>query len=248
MQVKNKTALVTGAGSGIGYAIAKLLKEQGNDVIITGRNEAKIKKAGEELGATAIVGDVTNAADIEALVATVKTNHSQLSILVNNAGVANLYKLGEGAGAYEKAKQEFDVNYFGPVLLTEKLLPVLKQQPEAAIVNITSNVTFHPLLVLPTYSDAKAALHSHTVALRLSLAGNTNIKLFEVMPSLVNTDATKDMGGTENGMPPQQVAETTVQGIENDTYEIYVGDTADQRAAYFANPEQATKDFNKGLL
>ena len=210
MQVKNKTALVTGAGSGIGYAIAKLLKKQGNEVIITGRNEAKIKKAGEELGATAIVGDVTNAADIEALVATIKTNHPQLSILVNNAGVANLYKLGEGAGAYEKAKQEFEVNYFGPVLLTEKLLPVLKQQPEAAIVNITSNVTFHPLLVLPTYSDAKAALHSHTVALRLSLAGSTNIKLFEVMPSLVNTDATKDMGGTENGMPPQQVAETTV--------------------------------------
>jgi uncharacterized oxidoreductase len=248
MQVKNKTALVTGAGSGIGYAIAKLLKEQGAEVIVVGRNEAKIKKAGEELGATVIVCDVTKETDIEALVAQVKKAYPKLSILVNNAGIANLYKLGEGAGAYEKAKQEFEVNYFGPVLLTEKLLPVLNQQPEAAIVNITSNVTFHPLVVLPTYSDAKAALHSHTVALRLSLAGTTNIKLYEVMPSMVDTDATKDMGGSEHGMPPQRVAEETLQGIENDTYEIYVGETADQRAAYFANPHQAVENFNKGLL
>ena len=78
--------------------------------------------------------------------------------------------------------------------LIEALLPLLKKQTEAAIVKITSNVAFHPLVVLPTYSDAKTALHSHSVALRLTLSSYTYIKVFEVMPSLINTDATKNMG------------------------------------------------------
>lgn len=246
MDIKKKTALVTGAGSGIGYEIAKLLKEQGNTVIIAGRNSDKIKKAGEALDLTAIVCDVTKEEDIEALVTKIKSEFPELGVLVNNAGVANLYKVGEGADAYRKAKQEFEVNYFGPVLLTEKLLPVLKQQSEAAIINITSNVTFHPLVVLPTYSDTKAALHSHTVTLRHTLAKATNIKVYEVMPSLVNTDATKDMGG-ENGMHPRVVAETILKGIQNDQDEIYVGDTAAQRAAYFADPVAAVASFNNGL-
>lgn len=245
METTNKTALVTGAGSGIGYAIAKLLKEKGNTVIIAGRNAAKINQAAEALGVTGIVCDVTDTNAVDALVQKVKTEYPQLNVLVNNAGVANLYKLGEGAGAFEKAKQEFAVNYFGPVLLTEKLLPVLKQQPEAAIVNITSNVTFHPLVVLPTYSDTKAALHSHTVALRHILQ-DTAIKVYEVMPSLVNTEATRDMGG-ENGMAPDYVAEVTIKGIENNSYEIYVGDTETQRKAWFSNPETAVALFNKGL-
>lgn len=245
MNIKNKTVLVTGAGSGIGYQIAKLVKQKGNEVILVGRNADKIKKAAEELGAVAMVCDVTKPSDIEALAIKVKTEYPQLSILVNNAGVAHLYKLGERADAFQKATTEFQVNYFGPVLLTETLLPILKQQPEAAIVNITSNVTFHPLVVLPTYSDTKAALHSHTVALRHGLK-QTDIKVYEVMPSLVNTEATKDMGG-ENGMHPRMVAEAMLNGMIADEYEIYIGDTKAQRDAYFADPSKAIESFNTGL-
>jgi len=246
MNIQNKTALVTGAGSGIGYAIAQLLKEKGNKVIIVGRNVAKIKRAGEALGVPALVCDVSKESDIRALVERIKIEYPDLSVLVNNAGVANLYKLGEDAGAFEKASYEFQVNYFGPVLLTELLLPILKNKTEACIINITSNVTFHPIVVLPTYSDTKAALHSHTVALRLGLAKDTGIKVFEVMPSLVDTEATKDMGGA-NGIQPREVAEDLVAGIQNNQYEIYVGETAQQRDAYFKNPIEATVNFNKGL-
>lgn len=246
MNIINKTILITGGGSGIGYATAKLLSEKGNKVIITGRNAAKIRKAGEELNLTAIACDVTVEAEIDFLISRLQSEFSDLSILVNNAGVANLYQLGENAAAFEKAKKEFETNYFGPVRLTEKLLPLLKSQNEAAIVNITSNVSFHPLIVLPTYSDTKAALHSHTVALRLTLAKNTNIKVFEVMPSLINTEATKDMGG-ENGLPPSAVAEDVFNGLQNDSFEIFVGDTKQQHAAYFADPVNAVKNFNQGL-
>jgi len=246
MNVTGKTILITGAGSGIGYATAKRLSAEGNQVIIAGRNADKIKKAGEELGLTSIVCDVTDEHAIADLVKLVKDKFPDLSILINNAGLAHLYKLGEDADAFDKAKKEFETNYFAPVRLTEILLPILKAQPEAAVVNITSNVSFHPLIVLPTYSDTKAALHSHTVALRLTLAKNTNIKVFEVMPSLIDTEATKDMGGA-NGLPPSAVADDIFHGISNDSYEIYVGDTEKQRADYFVDPFVATENFNKGL-
>jgi uncharacterized oxidoreductase len=113
MNINNMTTLVTGAGSGIGYEIARLLKQQGNKVIIVGRNAEKIRKAGEELGVTALVCDITKEADIEALVARIKLDFPDLSILVNNAGVAHLYKLGEGADAFSKATAEFQVTISG---------------------------------------------------------------------------------------------------------------------------------------
>lgn len=246
MQITQKTILITGAGSGIGYATAKRLSDEGNKVIIVGRNAAKIEKAGKELGLTAIVCDVTDEAAIDNLIKSIKDEFPDLSVIINNAGVAYLYKLGEGAGAFDKTKKEFETNYFAPVRIIENLLPILKAQPEAAIVNITSNVAFHPLIVLPTYSDSKAALHSHTVALRLTLAKDTNVKVFEVMPSLIDTEATKDMGG-KNGLPPSVVAEDIFNGISNDIYEIYVGDTGQQYADYFTDPVAAVQNFNKGL-
>lgn len=246
MNLTNKTILITGAGSGIGYATAKYLSEKGNKVIIVGRNAAKIEKAAEELGLDFIACDVTDAEGVADLITKVKTEYGDLSILINNAGVANLYKLGEGANAYEKSKQEFETNYFAVVRLTELLLPVLKKQAEAAIVNITSNVSFQPLVVLPTYSDTKTALHSHTVALRLTLSKDTNIKLFEVMPSLINTEATKDMGG-ENGLLPSVVAKDIFNGITADSYEIYVGETGRQHTEHFEDPIAAVEKFNKGL-
>lgn len=247
MNITNKTILITGGGSGIGYATAKFLSEKGNKVIILGRNAEKLEKAAKELGIDHIICDVTDANAVKDLVKKLEANHPNLSVLINNAGVGFVYKLGEGANAVEKSRQEFEINYFAPVRLIEALLPLFKKQPEAAIVNITSNVAFHPLVVLPTYSDAKTALHSHSVALRLTLSSDTKIKVFEVMPSMINTDATKDMGGEQNGLPPVVVAEDIYNGIKEDRYAIYVGEAERQYADYFADPEAAIAKFNEGL-
>ncbi|MCF0049294.1 SDR family NAD(P)-dependent oxidoreductase [Dyadobacter sp. LJ53] len=248
MNISNKTVLITGGGSGIGYATAKLLSEKGNRVIISGRNADKLEKAAQELGVEYIACDVTDADAVKSLVAKFETAFNDLSVLINNAGVGFVYKLGEGANAVEKSKQEFETNYFAPVRLTESLLPLLKKQSEAAIVNITSNVAIHPLVILPTYSDAKTALHSHSVALRLTLSSDTNIKVFEVMPSLINTDATKTMGGEQHGLPPEVAAEDIYNGIADDQYEIFVGEAGQQYADYFSDPKAATAKFNQAFL
>ncbi|WP_219225932.1 SDR family oxidoreductase [Pedobacter antarcticus] len=247
MNISNKTILITGGGSGIGYETAKLLSQQGNKIIIVGRNADKIKKAGEELNVIAIAADITIETDVDSLIKRVSNEFPELSILINNAAVAYIYRVAEDPESFEKAQHEMLVNYLSPIRLTERLLPILKNQQEAAIVNVSSNVVYVPLAVLPSYSATKAALHSYTLALRRALAMDTAVKVFELQPSLVNTDAAKGIGGEENGIDPGVVVRSLIAGIQNDVNEIYVGDTAALRDQYFSDPLIALETLNQGL-
>ncbi|MES2429155.1 MAG: SDR family NAD(P)-dependent oxidoreductase [Bacteroidota bacterium] len=243
MNITNKTVLVTGGGSGIGLAITKLLSAKNNKVIITGRTADKLQKAAQGLtNVTTITADITNADDVKKLVTTIKADFGGLDILINNAGNAYAYNLSAKANAAEKAADEFDTNFFSVLNLTEQLLPTLSASPEAAIVNVTSIVALAPGHHLPTYSASKAALHSYTQVLRFELAKTTNIKVFELMPPLVNTDFSKEIGG-ENGIPPSQVADDLISAFENDTYEIHVGNTAQ---IYSLSPVDAFNAMNAG--
>ena len=188
MKVENKTILITGGGSGIGYETAKLLSKNNNKIIIVGRNLEKLQKAAASLqNVDAISCDVTDGNAVKALVQQLEMNYPDLSVLINNAGKAFKFDLGVNANAYDKARQEIDTNYLSVIRLTEYLLPLLKTQPEAAIVNVSSIVGLSPRAVVPTYSDSKAALHSYTLSLRKVLAETSNIKVFELQPPTVNT-------------------------------------------------------------
>ena len=247
MNITNKTILITGGGSGIGYETAKLLSQKGNKIIIIGRTADKLHKAAASLKNTiAIPCDITSEADVDKLVNELSSKYSDLSVLINNAGKAVVYTHSETANAVEKARQEMETNYFSLVGLTEKLLRVLKQQPEAAIVNVTSIVALSPVSVIPSYSDSKAAVHSYTLSLRHTLAQDTRIKVFELMPPTVNTEFSKEIGGEEHGMPASEVAEGLIQGIEQDQYEIGVGLTIGFRNQFFATEEQAFQAINQG--
>ena len=119
----------------------------------------------------------------------------------------------------------------------KKLLPLLATQIESAIVNVSSVVAFVPGS-LPTYSASKAALHSYTLSLRIALAKATNVKVFELMPPLVDTEFSKEIGG-HNGVPPSFVAEAFVAALEKDEYEIHVGRTADIYKLFLSSPAEA---------
>ena len=243
MNITNKTVLVTGGGSGIGLAIAKQLSAKNNKVIITGRTANKLQKASEGLAnVTTIVADVNNPDDVKKLVATIIADFGGLDILINNAGNAYVYNLSADADATGKAREEFETNLFSVLNLTEQLLPTLTASPEAAIVTVSSILALTPRSTLPTYSASKAALHSYTQALRFELAKTTGIKVFELMPPLVNTDFSKEIGG-ENGIQPSQVADDLINSFENDVYEIHVGNTAQ---IYGLSPIDAFNAINAG--
>jgi uncharacterized oxidoreductase len=244
MNIINKTVLVTGGGSGIGLAIAKTLTEKGNRVIIVGRTETRLQAAASQLpGVTAIAADINNAADLARLVQQVQADFGDLSVLINNAGQASAYELSVGANAFEKASAEIATNYLAMIRLTELLLPVLSAQPEAAIVNVSSIVAYAPNANISTYSASKAAVHSYTQSLRHALAKDTNIRVFELMPPLVDTEFSAEIGG-ENGIPPQQVADELLTGLANGDDEIRVGQTAGFYEFSRASPAEAFASMN----
>lgn len=246
MNITGKTVLITGGGSGIGFEIARLLSKD-NKVVITGRSEDRLRNAAAKLNNVSyIAADVTSEADLQNIAQRLTSEFGGLDILINNAGTAELHKLDEpGNDAYSIAAHEINTNYLSVIKTIDLLLPLLHKSPEAAIVNTTSIVAFAPGYTLPTYAASKAALHSYTRILRYSLAKTTSIKVFELMPPLVNTELSAPIGG-ENGIPPQQVAEELVAGFNNNEYEIHVGQTADMYKLYLSSPEQALQALNQG--
>ncbi|MDR3680180.1 MAG: SDR family NAD(P)-dependent oxidoreductase [Flavipsychrobacter sp.] len=244
MNTTNNTILIIGSSAGIGLSMAKQLSASGNHVIMTGRNEANLLKAAAPLkNVTAIVCDVTSEADVDQLISRVEKEFPNLNVIINNAGHAVVYSLASGADTYQNAKDEMETNFFSIARINDKILPLLSKQKEAAIVNVSSVVALVPGN-LPTYSASKAALHSYTLSLRHTLA-DTNIKVFELMPPLVNTEFSAPIGGA-NGISPDEVAEHFIKGFAEDTYEIHSGKTAFIYDLFRKSPEEAFAALNAG--
>jgi uncharacterized oxidoreductase len=243
MKTSENTVLITGGSAGIGFEIAKLFSENNNHVIITGRNKERLDRAASQLkNGTAIVSDVSNHFDVNELVQKVYKDFPTLNMVINNAAHALLYDIAaENGNAFEKAQEEMFTNYLSVVRLNEKLLPLLKKQKEAAIVNVSSVVAFLPGS-LAGYSASKAALHSYTKSLRMALEDTTSIKVFELMPPLVDTEFSKEIGGS-NGISPKVVAEDFIKALKDDTYEIRVGQTEVLYQLYLSSPEEALKQM-----
>jgi uncharacterized oxidoreductase len=245
MKTTGNTVLITGGSAGIGLEIAKLLSQKGNRIIITGRNKKRLQQTAEQLPqVTTIVSDVSKEADVNQLVNTLTTDFPDLNIIINNAGRAILYDITDPeAQAFEKATEEMNTNYLSVIRLNEKLLPLLKNQMAAAIVNVSSVVAFVPS-ALVSYSASKAALHSYTQSLRLALKETSSIKVFELMPPLVDTEFSKEIGG-HNGIPPLVVAEAFADALEKDTFEIRVGNTENIYQLYRSSPANALLAMNQ---
>jgi uncharacterized oxidoreductase len=246
MKTTGKIVLITGGGSGIGFQIAKLFSEKGNTVIITGRNESRLKQAAAELrNVDYFVADLSNEMDIDSLVTHITSNYPSLDVIVNNAANASFYNVGAGADALEKAREEITTNYFSVINLTEQLLPVLAKRPEAAIVNVTGILALTPAFPMPTHSASKAALRSYTQILRFTLEKQGSaIKVFELMPPLTNTEFSKPIGGA-NGIAAEAVAEELLKGLENNIAEIRIGRVDGFYKMFFSESEKAVAALNQ---
>jgi uncharacterized oxidoreductase len=240
MKTTGNTILITGGSAGIGFEIAKLLIENGNKVIITGRDEKRLQSAASKLkNVTAIVSDVSKEQDVDQLVEKLTKDFPDLNMVINNAGRALVYNITDvNANAFDKAADEMLTNYLSIVRLNEKLLPQLKKQEEAAIINVSSVVALVPGSDLPTYSASKAALHSYTQTLRIALQKNSVIKIFELMPPLVDTELSQEIGGS-NGIHPSVVAKDLLNALQNNEYEMHVGKTAQFYQLFLSSPAEA---------
>ena len=226
MNIKGKTILITGGGSGIGIEAAKQFLEVGAKVIITGRNQNKLdaaKKLYPQL--IAIQSDASNEDDANALYREVKTLGG-IDILYHNAGVGvPPSNLGISNKKHlEGAIYEMDVNYFGVIRLNNLFMDMLKSKNEAAIIHTTSILSIVPSVMEATYSSSKTALAFYTKSLREHLQIiYSKVKVFELLPPLVDTDMVAERD--DKKISPALLVKGLIKGLESNQYTIRIGDS-----------------------
>jgi len=243
MRLNQNKILITGGNKGIGLALAKKFLVLDNQVIITGRNEkdlALVKK--DDPNILTFRCDLTKQEEFDNLILYIESKHPDLNILINNAGIQYNYHFAEEKQLLSKIKYETSVNFLAPVKLVALLLPILNENENAAIVNISSGLAIAPKMDAPIYCANKAALHTFSKSLRHQL---TKTKVFEIMPPLVDTDMTKGRG--KGKISPEQLADEFINKFKQDTYEIAIGKVKLLRLIYRISPKLADKIINKTI-
>jgi NADP-dependent 3-hydroxy acid dehydrogenase YdfG len=178
-----RTAVVTGASSGIGAATARALAAAGFRVVCAARRTDRIEALAAEIGGTAVTCDVTDETSVAALAEVVG---DRLDVLVNNAGGAF------GADRIESAQvgdwqQMFEVNVLGVVRVTQALLPALRATGQGLILNVGSTAGQVAYAGGGGYTAAKHGLHALSQTMRLELNGEP-LRVTEIAPGMVRTE------------------------------------------------------------
>jgi NADP-dependent 3-hydroxy acid dehydrogenase YdfG len=244
MQVKGRTAVITGAASGIGRAIAHALAQRGCHLALVDVNAAGLQETASSAAPSVRITchelDVGEREAIVAFPAKVLAEHKRVDLLVNNAGVA----LG---GTFEQLTEaDFDwlisINFLGVVRMTRAFLPVLKASDDARIVNISS---VFGLIAPPgqtAYCASKFAVRGFSESLRHELK-DTRVGMTVVHPGGVATSIAKNARASKAltaeqleaarawaqaqlKLPPQPAAEAIVQAVEKRQSRVIVGSDA----------------------
>lgn len=184
MNISNNKILITGGASGIGRGLTERFIEERNTVIICGRRENALEEIKKDFPEVITYRcDLSKSEERESLYSWIEKEHSDLSVLVNNAGVQNWMEITD-ADFYNKAKAEIAINIEAPIHLSA-LFSNLKSLK--VIMNVTSGLSFVPLVKTPVYSGTKAFFHSFTLSLR-EILKSKNIEVVEIIPPALNTD------------------------------------------------------------
>ncbi|WP_435353033.1 SDR family oxidoreductase [Emticicia sp. SJ17W-69] len=239
MRNNQNTILITGGTSGIGLELVKQFYELGNKMIVTSSNLSNLEALKLQFPAIEIV--VCNLADqnsVQQLIQKCLAEFQEINVLLNNAGIQyNYYWIDEKDGL-NKINEEVAVNFTSPMQLIYGLLPILKNQSEAVIINVSSGLAYTPKKSAPIYCATKAAIHNVTKALRYQLE-NTNIKVFEIIPPLVETKMTEGRG--KGKITPKQLVDEFMTNFTNNRLESNIGKTKVLRLIQRISPALADK-------
>lgn len=242
MQVKNKVAVVTGAGSGIGQVLAQTLARRGCQLALADVNASSLHTTAELLAGYKVkvsqhVLDVADRAAVAALPTAVLEAHGHVDMLVNNAGVAL-------SGTFEQTSEAdfdwlMDINFHGLVRMTRAFLPLLRQRPQARIVNVSSLFGLISPPGQSAYSASKFAVRGFSNALRLELektkVGVTVAHPGGIATAIATSARVSDKMGAEEAarhqalaqkmlrMPPDRAAEIIVRAVERGQARVLVG-------------------------
>ncbi len=246
MKTTGNTILITGGGSGIGRALAEAFHALGNQVIISGRTVKTLDETtSANPGMKSLTVDMTDAASIRSFAAKLETEYPSLNVLINNAGIMKPENLLAPQGDSADAEATILTNLLGPIRLTAALLPLLRKQEQATVMNVTSGLAFIPLAMTPTYCATKAAVHSYTESLRYQLR-ETSVEVLELAPPYVATHLMGDQQASDpRAMPLEDFITEVMEILKNqpEATEILVERVKPLRFSFVGGEENYRKVF-----
>ena len=210
---QEKVAVITGGGSGIGLAMARIFAASGYSVVITGRDAKRLQKAATTISADKkqVIGipcDVRDPVSVEKLFHQVGKHHSMIDVLINNAGVAHSLAPVDQLPV-ETWKEVIDTNLTGTFLVTRAALPLMRTG--GTVVNNLSVAAVQPFAGMAAYNASKFGALGFTHALREDLR-KRGIRVVALLPGATNTDI---WGQFWPGAPKEKMisAETVAQAV-----------------------------------
>lgn len=267
MKVADKVIVVTGAGSGMGRALALALLDKGARVAAVDLNESTLMEtitlAGQH--GSMISSHVVNVSDrqaVEALPDEVIAAHGAVDGIINNAGIIQPFvRLNDLQ--YDAIERVLNVNLYGVIYMTKAFLPGLLTRPIAHIVNVSSMGGFFPVPGQSLYGASKAGVKLMTEGLYAELL-DTNVRVTVVFPGAIATNITQNSGvamdlstvdDSAQKFPmtsAEDAAAIIIDGMERDQFQVYVGrDAKMMNLFYRLSPKRATQFMYgrmKGLL
>ncbi|OCB75479.1 SDR family oxidoreductase [Flavobacterium crassostreae] len=218
MKLDQNKILITGATSGIGRELTERFCLLNNQIIAVGRNEIKLKELEKfDSRITTFKCDITSKSELNQLVAHIKQKHQDLNVLINSAGIQYNQNLLDPTYTLKKIEKEVLTNLTSPIKLITLLLPVLQKNSNAAIVTISSGLAIVPKAKAAVYCGTKAAIHIFSKSLRYQ---SNKIKVFEILPPLVNTEMTKGRGAKK--ITVKRLVDEFIKAFKNNKYEVNI--------------------------
>jgi len=238
---ENKIVWITGASSGLGEALAKEFAAEKAKLVLSARRESELQRVKKECekfiseeNILTLPLDVAELSNVNIEVQKVIQKFGKIDVLVNNAGVAQRSYAGDTP--IEVERRIMEVNYFGTIILTKKVLQVMRKQQNGNIVAISSVMGKFGYPGRSSYSSSKHALHGYFESLRIEENRN-NIHVHLICPGYVKTNvsynAITETGkshnqldkGQEKGMDPNIAAKKILNAIRNNRFETFFGGT-----------------------
>ncbi|API80385.1 SDR family oxidoreductase [Staphylococcus argenteus] len=210
----DKVAVVTGAGSGIGEAIATLLHEEGAKVVLAGRNKEKLQNVANQLSqdnVKVVPTDVTKKEEVDELIKIAEETFGRLDIVINSAGQMLSSKITDYQ--VDEWDSMIDVNIKGTLYTAKAALPTMLEQSSGHLINIASISGFEVTKISTIYSATKAAVHTITQGLEKELA-KTGVKVTSISPGMVDTAITAAYNPSDRKkLDPQDIAEAVLYAL-----------------------------------
>jgi NADP-dependent 3-hydroxy acid dehydrogenase YdfG len=234
MEIAGKVVLITGASSGIGLATAHLFAQKGARLALAARSADKVTQLAAELpDALAVPTDLRDEAAIHQMVAQTLKHYQRIDILINNAGQGLLAPI--ETVQRETYRSIFELNVLGVITAMQEVIPIMRDQGEGVIINISSGTTRIPperygTTPVGPYASTKAALNIVSLISRQELAAD-NISVGLVYPGVTATNFFSSLaeGSSPNSSPAgatavasaESVAETILEAVETQAAEVF---------------------------